>query len=116
MAVRAMKNGAVEFLSKPFNNQVLLETVQSIIERNKKSQQTFIERQQVMTKLQQLTRRELEVLKLVVAGKLSKAIAMELGISTHTVELHRTKIMKKLAVRSLGQLINVILSNAIKLD
>jgi len=113
MAVRAMKLGAVEFLSKPFNNQELLETVQSILEIRQKEQIAIDKRKKFLELSSRLTPREAEVVQEVVSGKLSKNIASKLGISIHTIELHRTNIMKKLEVKSLGELINLVLKNDI---
>lgn len=109
MAVRAMKNGSVEFLTKPFNNQVLLESIQRALELNVSKQQAQTKHSEVRKRLQMLTSREYEVLQAIVAGNLSKTIAYELGISLHTVEGHRSKIMKKMCAKTLAELISMVL-------
>ncbi|GJM06679.1 MAG: DNA-binding response regulator [marine bacterium B5-7] len=109
MAVRAMKNGSVEFLTKPFNNQVLLEAIQRALEYNASQQREQTKYSAVRHRLQTLTSRELEVLKAIVNGKLSKTIAFDFGISLHTVEGHRAKIMRKMRAKTLAELISMVL-------
>jgi FixJ family two-component response regulator len=109
MAVRAVKNGAVDFLEKPFNDQVLLDAVHrafalDAVQRGEASQRADIE-----GRLSRLTRREREVLDQVAAGKRNKVIAAELRISQSTVEAHRAKVMEKLEVRSLSELMRMLL-------
>ena len=103
LAVRAMKSGAFDFVTKPFNNQILLEQIQKAIETSKqrmnKIDKKFIEG------YKKLTRRELEVLECIIAGQLSKKIAVTLNISISTVELHRSNLMQKLSVKSVVDLV-----------
>lgn len=105
MAVRSMKAGAFEFLQKPFNDQDLLDNIFAAI---KLHSEVLTEKDQVAEaskNVSALTRRELEVLKLLRTGKSSKSIAEELHISVRTVEGHRSKIMNKMHANSLAQLI-----------
>ncbi len=110
MAVRAMQAGAMDFILKPFNDQLLLEKVQKAIALDKKrcSQVTQIDWPK---RLAQLTTREREVLELIVAGQHNKEIAYNLNISLSTVEFHRANIMRKLQVRSIAELVKLHLMN-----
>ncbi|MBK5968826.1 DNA-binding response regulator [Thiorhodovibrio winogradskyi] len=109
MAVRAVKRGAVDFLEKPFNDTVLLEAVQRAFALDA-DQRTRLHRQtQAEERLNRLTRRERQILELIVAGKRNKVIAADLEISQSTVEAHRAKIMDKLEARSLSDLMRLML-------
>ncbi|PKO87488.1 MAG: DNA-binding response regulator [Betaproteobacteria bacterium HGW-Betaproteobacteria-12] len=109
MAVEAMRGGAVDFLQKPFSNQVLLERVGQAIARSR-DQSCFAERRQAAeARLAALSPREREVLGLLVDGRMNKAIAAELGISAKTVEDHRASIMRKMQVRSLAALVQAVM-------
>ena len=107
MTVKAMKSGAVEFLTKPFREQDLLDAVQVAVERSKAQQQ----RQEQLTALKGrfvgLTAREQEVLKLVAAGLMNKQIAADLGVSEITVKIHRGSMMRKMGARSLAELVRM---------
>ncbi|ASQ44784.1 response regulator transcription factor [Legionella clemsonensis] len=106
MAVRAMKAGAVDFVQKPFNAQALLETVQKCLNKVQDAKRTnFSER------FNELTKRERQVLDLILEGKLNKEIAYELSIAISTVEAHRAKIMQKMHVKTLGQLMRFCFNN-----
>lgn len=107
MAVRAMKAGAFDFITKPFNNQLLLEQVQRAIALNERNNATRLNK----SKLELLTPREKQVLTLVANGKVNKQIANELAIAVSTVELHRSNLMKKLQARTVADLIKLYLSN-----
>jgi two-component system response regulator FixJ len=104
MAVRAMKAGALDFIEKPFNDQLFLECIQRGLQANARHRRQDAERQTVQTRLARLTAREREVLERVVAGKANKVIALELGISARTVEVHRAKVMEKMCADSLAAL------------
>ncbi len=105
MAVRAMKAGAVDFITKPFNDQEVLDLIQKALvqdggrENNQHSQ--YIERAAALTK------REREVMNCVVDGRLNKQIAYDFGISLKTVELHRARVMQKMQVKSLAELVKI---------
>jgi two-component system, LuxR family, response regulator FixJ len=104
-AVRAMRHGAIDFLEKPFDDQVLLDRISDALKASahaiaRQAKQTRLER-----KLSGLTEREREVLSLVIAGKTSKAIGAELDISAKTVDNHRANLMAKAGVNSVAQLI-----------
>lgn len=107
-AVRALKGGAMDFLEKPFNSQVLLDLIQQAIRRDADTRTRVAEELEVTRRLTTLTEREREVLDMMTGGKANKVIAMELGISERTVEFHRGKIMKKMQARSLAELINMV--------
>lgn len=106
MAVTAMKNGAIDFLEKPFDDEVLIPLVQNAL---KKADEMFADRQfeaQVRKLYETLSRREREVMALVVTGKANREIAEELGISPKTVEVHRSRVMSKMRAESLPELVN----------
>jgi FixJ family two-component response regulator len=108
IAVRAMKGGAVEFLQKPFNDQHLLDTVQSALSKFSVLWEQEDRRQECNKNFASLTKRESEVLDLLRKGKPNKVIAAEMDISVRTVEGHRTAIMTKTGARSLGELIEML--------
>ena len=110
MAVRAVKAGAVDFIEKPFNEQVLLDCVHRAIELDGKHRGRVLQLADISARLDRLTPREREILDLVVAGKRNKVIAGELGISQSTVESHRAKVMEKMQAESLSDLMRMMLS------
>jgi len=110
MAVRAVKAGAVDFIEKPFNEQVLLDSVHRAIELDGEHRGRALQLADISEHLQRLTPREREILNLVVAGKRNKEIARELGISQSTVEAHRAKVMEKMQAESLSDLMRMMLS------
>lgn len=105
MSVRAMKAGAVDFLSKPFNDQDLLEAIQDAIDRDRQAREVRAALQAIQQRADLLTPRERDVLGLVVAGLLNKQIAAELGTSEKTVKAHRAQVMQKMQVSSVAQLV-----------
>jgi two-component system response regulator FixJ len=109
MAVRAVKNGAVDFIEKPFNDQELLDAVHRAIDIDAEQRGHALEIANIQTRMERLTKREREVLDQIVAGKRNKVIAADLGISQSTVEAHRAKVMEKLEVRSLSDLMRAML-------
>ena len=111
MAVRAVKNGAVDFLEKPFNDQVLLDAVHRAFELDAVQRGEASQRADIEQRLSRLTRREREVLDQIAAGKRNKVIAADLGISQSTVEAHRAKVMEKLEARSLSEVMRMLLKH-----
>ena len=108
MAVEAMKNGAADFVTKPFDDQRLLETVQRAMAAARESAEKDGQREQVRRRLEALSPRERQVLDRVVAGKLNKTIADELKISTKTVEAHRAHLMEKMQARNVAELLRQV--------
>lgn len=109
MAVAALQRGACDFIEKPFHNEELLSRIERALELD---QQIFTRRTRddaISHRLQQLTQRENEVMKLVVKGKLNKQIADELDISMKTVEAHRARVMEKMGVRTLAELVKAVM-------
>ncbi|MGU7775132.1 response regulator transcription factor [Burkholderia sp. MR1-5-21] len=105
--VRAMKAGAVEFLTKPFDDQVLLDAIRHAIERSRAALSEDIELKAIQDRYDSLSRREREVMALVVTGLLNKLVGSELGISEITVKVHRRHVMQKMNARSLAELISM---------
>lgn len=105
MTVRAMKAGAVDFLTKPFKEQDVLDAVSSAVQRDAVRRREAAQNQVVADLVQTLTPREREVMNAVVTGKMNKQIAFDLGISEVTVKLHRGNVMRKMDVRSLADLV-----------
>jgi FixJ family two-component response regulator len=105
MTVRAMKGGAVDFLTKPFRDQDMLDAVVTAIERDRKRREADNILADLQTLLETLTPREREVLALVSSGLMNKQIAAELGLAEITVKIHRGHIMKKMGARSLADLL-----------
>ena len=105
MTVRAMKGGAVDFLTKPFRDQDMLDAVVSAIERDRKRRESDKIVANLQTLLETLTSRERQVLALVSSGLMNKQIAAELGLAEITVKIHRGHIMKKMGSKSLADLV-----------
>jgi RNA polymerase sigma factor (sigma-70 family) len=106
MSVRAMKAGAVDFLTKPVQRQVLLSAVQSALARDGEARQARERDGTLRARFEALTPRERRVFTLVVTGKVNKQIAAELGISERTVKAHRAQVMEKMQVTSLAELVH----------
>ena len=107
MTVQAMKAGAVEFLTKPLTADVLLSAIQNALERSCASLEEVTSLQTLRSRHQSLSRREQEVMALVVRGQLNKQVGGALGISEITVKAHRGQMMRKMAARSLPELVNM---------
>jgi FixJ family two-component response regulator len=106
-SVRAMKSGAVDFLTKPVNDSELLAAVHRAIEVDRLARAARVELDALKQRLASLTPREREVLAQVVAGRLNKQIAADLGTVEKTIKVHRARIMEKMAVRSLADLVRI---------
>jgi FixJ family two-component response regulator len=104
-SVRAMKAGAVDFLTKPFDEADLVEAVRAAVEKDRASREGLAERAAVNLRLASLTPRERDVLSRVVSGKLNKQIAAELGTAEKTVKVHRARMMRKMQFDSLAELV-----------
>ena len=112
IAVQAMKAGAVDFLEKPFDEEVLLDSVRRALERASSAADHADAARDAQTHLALLTERESEVLNLIVAGKANKVIAYELSISPRTVEIHRSRVMEKMGASNLADLVRKVLSTS----
>jgi FixJ family two-component response regulator len=114
LTVQAMKSGAVEFLTKPFRPQELLDAVQQALERDQTLRAKRRDAAEVRHRYDTLTAREREVTELVVSGLLNRQIAGKLGIGEHTVKIHRSRVMAKMKANSLAALIHM--ANTLKPD
>jgi len=107
MSVQAMKKGAVDFLTKPFDDEELLQAVKKAIEKDRKAKAERAEVHEALTRIEQLTPRENEILRYVITGMLNKQIALKLDIAEKTVKIHRGRIMEKLGVNSVADLVRL---------
>lgn len=105
VAVSAMKEGAVDFIQKPFSQQMLLEKIREALESDQSIRDEHEAQREVESRIKSLTPRERQVMDLVTAGRSNKQIAEDLGISQKTVEAHRARVMSKMAVDSLAELV-----------
>jgi FixJ family two-component response regulator len=106
-SVQAMKGGAADFLTKPVDGEVLLAAIRGAIERDRSQRAERAERDDIARRLATLTARERDVLRHVVAGRLNKQIAAELGTVEKTVKVHRARVMEKMQARSLAELVRL---------
>jgi FixJ family two-component response regulator len=107
MSVRAMKAGAIEFLTKPFRDQDLLDAIQQALEHDRLQRSQRADNAELFNRYQSLTTRETEVFGLVVKGMLNKQIALQLGTSEITIKLHRRQVMEKMQADSLADLVRM---------
>ncbi|MCW7538553.1 response regulator [Aquabacterium sp. A7-Y] len=108
MSVRAMKGGAFDFLTKPYDDAVLLAAVASALEKNETLRRIRAHRLSTESRLATLTPREREVLQHVIAGRLNKQIAADLGTCEKTIKVHRARGIKKMCVRSVAELVRIV--------
>jgi FixJ family two-component response regulator len=106
-AVRALKTGAIDFIEKPFSDDVLLERIRQALAVDRQRRDEHARRADAEARFQQLTPREREVMELVITGKANKVIAAELNLSPKTVEVHRANLMKKMEVDSVAELVRL---------
>lgn len=108
MAVTAMKSGAVDFVQKPFRDQDLIDRINKALELDRERRKGRAEEEEIRGRIALLTPREKEVMQRVVQGHANKVIAMDLGVSQRTVELHRARVMKKLKMRSVAEVVHAV--------
>ena len=108
MAVDAMKSGALDFIQKPFRDQDLLDRVHQALARDRKRRSENLRVEAIRQRLETLTPREVEVMNRVVEGQSNKVIAMDLGVSQRTVEIHRAHVMQKMGARSIAKLVSTV--------
>jgi FixJ family two-component response regulator len=108
MAVNAMKSGASDFVQKPFRDQDLIDRIHKALAQDRERRAWRAQEKIIRERLALLTPREAEVMKRVVRGQANKVIAMDLGVSQRTVELHRARVMRKLKMRSLAELVSAV--------
>ncbi len=110
MAVDAMKEGAVDFIQKPYREEALLEKIEAALEQDLEQRKTLDEKQEIIRRIKSLTPREHEIMDRMIAGQANKVIAIELEISQRTVEIHRSRVMHKMGTHSLAHLVRMVLS------
>lgn len=110
MAVEAMRKGAVDFVPKPFRDQDLLDRVNHALRIEEDSHEANAAKEEIGRRIERLTPREREVMELVVQGAANKVIAGDLNVSQRTVEIHRARVMEKLQVRSVAQLVRLYIA------
>lgn len=110
MAVEAMQQGALDFVQKPYREQELLEKIERAFAIDRANRESLQQRQKIAVRLDSLTPRELDVLRLMIEGKANKVIAIDLDISQRTVEIHRARVMEKLEANSLAHLVRMVMA------
>lgn len=109
MAVQAIKNGAMNFIQKPFRDQELLDLINDGLKLDSEQRKELLEHKEILKRLATLTDREREVLHHVVEGKANKVIAADISLSQRTVEIHRSRVMEKMGTKSLAHLVRQIM-------
>lgn len=112
MAVSALKKGATDFIEKPFNNDEILRLIEQCLAADREQSSLRRHHAEIDRRLASLTQREREVLGLIAAGRLNKQIADDLGISIKTVEVHRARVMDKMEVRSVAELVQLVMKGS----
>ena len=110
MAVDAMKEGAVDFIQKPYREEALLEKIEAALKQDLEQRKSLDENQEIIRRVKSLTPREHEIMDRMIAGQANKVIAIELEISQRTVEIHRSRVMHKMGTHSLAHLVRMVLS------
>ena len=108
MAVEAMRRGAVDFIQKPFRDQDLLDRINSALAQGVGRREDMEEQRAIEERIHSLTRRERQVMEMVVEGKANKVIAIDLGLSQRTVEVHRANVMEKMRAKTLADLVRMV--------
>lgn len=109
MAVEAVRQGAVDFLQKPFEDQELVDRINDALKQAAEQREGELERLQILDRIESLTAREKQVMGQVVLGKANKVIAGDLGVSQRTVEIHRARVMEKMQANSLAHLVRMVM-------
>ena len=109
MAVRAIKDGAMNFIQKPFRDQEILDLVNDAIRLDLRQREELLEHKEIIRRLSTLTEREREILLQILEGKANKVIAVDIQLSQRTVEIHRSRVMEKMGTRSLAHLVRQIM-------
>lgn len=109
MAVQAIKNGAMNFIQKPFRDQELLDDINNALKLDAQQRTELLEHMEILRRLSTLTEREREVLHHVVEGKANKVIAADINLSQRTVEIHRSRVMEKMCTKSLAHLVRQVM-------
>lgn len=116
MAVDAMKEGAVDFIQKPYREEALLEKIEAALKQDLEQRKSLDEKQEIIRRIKSLTPREHEIMDRMIAGQANKVIAIELEISQRTVEIHRSRVMHKMGTHSLAHLVRMVLSVKDRID
>ncbi|WP_369601597.1 response regulator FixJ [Hahella sp. SMD15-11] len=110
LAVEAMKQGAVDFVQKPYQEKQLLDKIRTAMAQDAEQRDLLQEKKEILKRLETLTPREREIMEMMVEGNANKVIAIELDISQRTVEIHRSRVMQKMGTHSLAQLVRMVLA------
>jgi len=109
MAVEAMQKGAVDFVQKPFRDQELLDRINKALEKNAFDHEELLKEHEIRERIDDLTAREQQVMRAVCDGQANKVIALDLGVSQRTVEIHRARVMDKMGAKSVAHLVRLIM-------
>lgn len=110
MAVEAMQHGAVDFIQKPYREQDLLDKINQALSLDQQQRSDLKEKQEIIKRIETLTPRESEVMGMMIEGNANKVIAIDLGISQRTVEIHRSRVMEKMNTHSLAHLVRMVMA------